>query len=131
MSQLVQLEGKHSTQNAHCALSTKSCLKWNKLRPILNGQFCSCSNYLKYMENFDYWSILVDSGSIVHCGGSKSQIYSFTSHYLFPSLILKTKLRFVASGLIILTEFLHFQTEGMCLLKGGGGCRWLHYKSYI
>ena len=28
---------------------------------------CSCSNYLKYMEIFDYRSILVDSGSIVHC----------------------------------------------------------------
>ena len=24
-------------------------------------------NYMKYMENFDYGSILVDSGSIVHC----------------------------------------------------------------
>ena len=28
---------------------------------------CSCSNYLNYMESFDYRSILVDSGSIVHC----------------------------------------------------------------
>ena len=28
---------------------------------------CSCSNYLKYMENFDYRSILVDSETIVHC----------------------------------------------------------------
>ena len=27
---------------------------------------CSCSNFLKYMENFEYRSILVDSGSIVH-----------------------------------------------------------------
>ena len=27
----------------------------------------SCSNCLKYMEKFDYRSILVDSGSIVQC----------------------------------------------------------------
>ena len=27
---------------------------------------CSCSNYLKYMENADCQSILVDSGNIVH-----------------------------------------------------------------
>ena len=26
---------------------------------------CSCSNYLEYMEKFDYWGILVDSGSNV------------------------------------------------------------------
>ena len=26
---------------------------------------CSCSNYLKYMENLDYRSILIDSGTIV------------------------------------------------------------------
>ena len=28
-------------------------------------KICSCSNCLKYMENFDYWSILIDSGRIV------------------------------------------------------------------
>ena len=82
-------------------LSTRSYLKSNKLRPILNGQFCreiskniclnmfgskqprkifffvivkllfrticSCSNFLIYMENFDYRSILNDSRTIVHC----------------------------------------------------------------
>ena len=32
---------------------------------------CSCSNYLKYMENSDYQRILVDSGSIVHCKSIK------------------------------------------------------------
>ena len=29
---------------------------------------CSCSNYLKYMENFDYRSILVDTGAL--CSGA-------------------------------------------------------------
>ena len=28
---------------------------------------CSCSNYLKYMKNFEYWRILVDSGAL--CSG--------------------------------------------------------------
>ena len=77
------------TQCTMHPLSTKSCLKSSKLKPILNGQFChgisknvslngykqpwemlvfvifklqfriicSCSNYLKYMGNFDHWSI--------------------------------------------------------------------------
>ena len=33
---------------------------------LISDNMLQC-NYLKYMENFDYRSILVDSGSIVHC----------------------------------------------------------------
>ena len=29
MSQLVRLEGKHSTQNAHCAVQTIQFIQWN------------------------------------------------------------------------------------------------------
>ena len=35
---------------------------------------CSCSNYLTYMENFEYQSILVDSGSIVHCWAAQERL---------------------------------------------------------
>ena len=35
---------------------------------------CSCSNYLTYMESFEYQSILVDSGSIVHCWAAQERL---------------------------------------------------------
>ena len=41
---------------------------------------CSCSNYLKYMKNFDYKSILVDSGSIVQCKGTREKTFSYQHH---------------------------------------------------
>ena len=32
------------------------------------------------MENFDYWSILVDSGSIVQCKGTREKTFSYQHH---------------------------------------------------
>ena len=42
---------------------------------------CSCSNYLKYMENFDYQSILVDSGSIVQWG--EGRLFGASAEFFF------------------------------------------------
>ena len=57
---------------------------WEKLVfvifKLLFWIICSCSNYLKYMENFDYWSILVDSGSIVQCKGTREKTFSYQHH---------------------------------------------------
>ena len=54
----------HSAQWSRCQLgcSCSQNLPGSNYRRII----CSCTNYPKYMENFDHRSILVDSGSIVH-----------------------------------------------------------------
>ena len=46
MSQLVRLEGKHSTQNAHCAMANQACGSWKKSPCIMFFFYCTLANFL-------------------------------------------------------------------------------------
>ena len=60
---------------------------------------CSCSNCPKYMENFDYGSILVDSGTIVqwlgHVGLLHIQFCTCVNHLPWASIDNDTRTRMV------------------------------------
>ena len=51
---------------------------------------CSCSNYLKYMGNFDYRSILVDSGSIVYCS-----LFGFIFYPIWCKITISSPFRWI------------------------------------